>query len=184
MKRAGRQVGHFVHSGQRRAHFIENKLWSLWKGHNFAVTVHIKAVFSCINYLILISQNLLHVWIDWTNKLIDCSVYTGKLIESSAWNSYTTTGINLGHQGGKKGTGEGAREGKKGAAPFYFCLTGTLVYDVGTVNSKTHVCIVWIRLAVWSHLMKIKSQSQVGTNSVRHLSGCHTFIQVIIYPCI
>ena len=26
MKRAGRQAGHFVHSGQARAHFIENKL--------------------------------------------------------------------------------------------------------------------------------------------------------------
>ena len=29
MKRAGRRVGHFVHSGQGRAHFIENKLCNL-----------------------------------------------------------------------------------------------------------------------------------------------------------
>ena len=30
MKKAGRKVGHFVHSGQRRAYFIENELWNLW----------------------------------------------------------------------------------------------------------------------------------------------------------
>ena len=76
--------------------------------------------------------------IDCTNKLIDCTnkCYTGKLIDSSAWDSHTTTvqtsiGDQEGHRGGQKGAREGkkgAREGKKGAAPFYFGLAGTLLY--------------------------------------------------------
>ena len=31
IKRTGRQIRHFVHSGQKRAHLCENKLWNLWK---------------------------------------------------------------------------------------------------------------------------------------------------------
>ena len=69
-------------------------------------------------------------------KQVFTQVY--RLIDSSAWNSHTTTDINWGYQGDKKGIGggggqKGAREGKKGAgerkkgaALFYFCLAGTL----------------------------------------------------------
>ena len=78
------------------------------------------------------------MWIGCTNKLIYCTNkcldrYTNKLIDSSAWNSHTTTDINGGQEGyrrGQKGAREGkkgTREGKKGAAPFYFGLAGTLI---------------------------------------------------------
>ena len=57
------------------------------------------------------------------------SVYTGKLIDTSAWNSHTTTDINWGHQGarraqgraeGRKGGQEGCRGGQEGRSILLF----------------------------------------------------------------